>query len=250
MRHPKSALIAVLSLSLIVPAAFSQSFPVAPGLSPATPEDVSPIDLDGDGIPQKVEFELARYFFPTIWYDRDENTSAPGGNHNHRELNQPGRVVFRVRPHPQRAGHIAISYALLYRIDGGVEVRPPFLPPLVAFACHRGDAEPFAISLKPDPSCPIGYRIESIATWAHEGTSGEIHGVRGLDSCTWGFSNAPVTKTDAILASRSKHGNYLSKDDCSTGLAGFDVCNYDWTNGDVNSWIALNIGEAASGFRR
>jgi len=230
---------------LLATSAFSQSFPVVPGLSPATADDISPDDLDGDGIPQKVEFELARHFFPTIWYDSGEDTSAPGGNKNHRELNQPGRVVFRVRPHPKLADHIAISYAVLYRVDGGFSISFP----LPDFACHRGDAEPFAISLKPDPSCPLGYRIESIETWAHEGTSGEIRSIRFLDACNWGFSNAPVTKTDVVLASRNKHGNYLTESDCATGLAGFDKCSYDWTNGDVNSWIGMNIGEAATGFR-
>ncbi len=129
MRTATRGALALTLVFFFAVAALPQNGPPVPGLSPATPEDISPDDLDGDGIPQNVEFELARHFFPTIWYDRGEDTSAPGGNHNHRELNQPGRVVFRVRPHPTLPDHIAISYAVLYRVDGGVGIGLPFLPP-------------------------------------------------------------------------------------------------------------------------
>ncbi len=97
------------------PSAYAQQ----PGLSPGSWEETTSADLDGDGIPQNLEFQLARHFFPWIWYDSGEDTSAPGGNHNHREQQQPGRLLFRVRRHPQSPSHIAMTYALLYRVDGG-----------------------------------------------------------------------------------------------------------------------------------
>src|SRR6185369_12107280 len=95
------------------------AYPQQPGLTPGSGEETTFDDLDGDGIPQAIELQLAQHFFPTIWYDSGEDTSSPGGNHDHREINQPGRLLFRVRRHPQAPSHIAITYALLYRVDGG-----------------------------------------------------------------------------------------------------------------------------------
>ncbi len=212
------------------------AYPLQPGLSPGSSEETTSADLDGDGIPQDFELQLARHFFPTIWYDSGEDTSAPGGNHNHRENNQPGRLLFRVRPHPEAPSHIAISYALLYRVDGGEGFG-------TTWACHQGDVEPFAISLRPDPSCSLGYRIESIRTWAHEGTSGEHVGTRYVDGCNWGSSAATVSFTDVVMSSENKHGNYLTDSECDGGLGGLENCDDDWTAGDANVWIGLNVGE-------
>jgi len=219
--------------------ALSQSFPVRPGLWPATDEETTGEDLDGDGIPQSLELQLAQHFFPTIWYDSGEDTSAPGGNHDHREHNQPGRLAFRVRPHPDRSDHIAITYALLYRVDGGEN----FIFP-ADFGCHQGDVEAFAISLKPDASCALGYSIESFKTFAHDGTFAEHVRERTVSGCNWGFSAAPVTREFALLASENKHGNYLTESECDAGLGGFENCDYDWTAGDVNSWVGINVGES------
>ena len=214
-------------------AAYSQQ----PGLSPGRWEETTFDDLDGDGLPQELELRLAQHFFPTIWYDSGEDTSSPGGNHNHRVNYQPGRLLFRVRPHPQSPSHIAISYALLYRVDGGEGFG-------ATWACHKGDVEPFAITLKPDSSCALGYGMESIRTWAHEGTSGEHVGTRYASGCNWGSSAATVSFTDAVLASENKHGNYLTESECDGALGGLENCDTDWTAGDVNAWIGLNVGES------
>jgi len=54
-------------------------------------------------------------------------TSAPGGNHNHRELNKAGRLLFLVRPHPQepaRANGLAYAGLQWYgQCWGGNELR-------------------------------------------------------------------------------------------------------------------------------
>lgn len=213
----------ILALSTVA------AYPQEPGLSPGTWEETTSDDLDRDGLPQELEFRLARHFFPTIWYDSGEDTSSPGGNHDHRENNQPGRLLFRVRPHPQSPSHIAITYALLYRVDGGE----------TSVACHLGDVEPFAITLKPDPSCALGYGMDSIRTWAH----GDESGTRPASGCNWGFSRAAVSHTDIVLASENKHGNYLTESECDAGLQGLENCDTDWTAGDVNAWRGLNVGE-------
>lgn len=227
------ALFFVLALSTVA------AYPQQPGLSPGSWEETTSADLDGDGISQELEYRLARHFFPTIWYDSGEDTSSPGGNHNHRVNYQPGRLLFRVRPHPQSPSHVAISYALLYRVDGGEGFG-------ATWACHLGDVEPFAITLRPDPSCALGYSMESIKTWAHEGTSGEHASTRYASGCNWGFSAAAVSFTDVVLASENKHGNYLTESQCDGGLGGLENCDYDWTAGDVNAWIGLNVGERSA----
>jgi hypothetical protein len=219
-------------LALSTTAAYSQ-----PGLSPGSWEETTSSDLDGDGIPQNLELQLAQHFFPTIWYDNGEDTSSPGGNHDHREYNQSGRLLFRVRPHPQAPSHIAISYALLYRVDGGEGFG-------TTWACHKGDIEPFAITLKPDPACALGYGMQSIKTWAHEGALGDHESTKYADGCNWGFSVQAVSVTDAVLASENKHGNYLTDEECDNGLGGLENCNYHWTIGNENKWIGLNVGES------
>ncbi len=216
------------------------AYPQQPGLSAGSWEETTSQDLDGDGFSQNFEFQLARHFFPTIWYDSGEDTSSPGGNHNHRENNQPGRLLFRVRPHPQSPSHIAITYVLLYRIDGGEG-------PVGSWACHMGDVEPFAITLKPDPACALGYSMQAIDTWAHDGNADAPRYVSG---CNWGFSAAAVSHSDIVLASENKHGNYLRDSECDAGLFGLENCDTDWTAADVNAWIGLNVGEREPAWAR
>ncbi|HEX2254322.1 MAG TPA: WSC domain-containing protein [Thermoanaerobaculia bacterium] len=207
-----------------------------PGLAAGSWEETTSADLDGDGFPQELEFRLARHFFPTIWFDGEEDTTAPGGNHDHREYGQPGRLLFRVRPHPQSPDHVAITYALLYRVDGGENFGG-------TVRCHYGDVEPFAITLKRDASCALGYAMDSIKTWAHEGAFGEHESTRFASGCNWGSSVAAVSSTDVVFASENKHGNYLTDAECDAGLGGLENCNAHWTAGDVNAWIGLNVGE-------
>lgn len=221
------ALFFILALSTVA------AYPQQPGLAPGSWEETTSQDLDGDGLPQNLEFQLARHFFPTIWYDNGEDTSSPGGNHNHRENHQAGRLLFRVRPHPQSPSHIAITYTLLYRADGGEWF-------VLTGGCHGGDVEPFAITLKPNPSCALGYGMDWIETWAH---GEESTGRKQASGCNWGSSVAAVSHTDAVLASENKHGNYLSDSKCDGSLGGAENCDYDWTAGDVNAWIGLNVGE-------
>jgi hypothetical protein len=209
-------------------------FPIRPGLWPASAEESRPGDIDGDGIPQLTELQLAQHFFPTIWYDGGEDCTAPGGNPGH-PPNLPGRLVFRVRPHPERPEAIAISFALLYARDCGDTASPS----------HNGDVEPFAITIEPMAACPTGYGIRAIRTWAHEGTSAEHVDdiVFPVPRCDFGFSIDPTGRSDVVLASENKHGNYLSLDSCESGDVWMDHCSLTFTAGDVNAWVGFNAGE-------
>jgi uncharacterized membrane protein len=220
----------------IDPLTFGPIFPIRPGLWPASEEESSTDDLDGDGIPQIRELQLAQAFFPTIWYDRGEKYTAPGGNGKRGNPNQPGRLVFRVRPHPQKQDYLAITYALLYNRDGGE----------TGINAHPGDVEPFAITLAPKTDCALGYGILFIRTWAHEGTSAEHVDTDLLSSrCNYGFTANPVGREDVVLVSENKHGNYLSEWNCDWGLNTFGAenCDRDFTLGDVNAWVGFNAGE-------
>jgi hypothetical protein len=194
-------------------------YPVNPGFMPAAPDDSSPDDLDGDGIPQALELELAQYFFPTIWMDIEERCPEPGSR-----AGSPGRLVFRARPHPADPSKIAISYALLFARDCGEGLLP--------LDAHHGDVEPFAITVEPNPSCETGYAARAIRTWAHEGTIGEVRNGRQLDGrCKFGFSVDATGKNDIVVSSEDKHGNYLSLDSCDGGLLGADHCSFGFTMG-------------------
>jgi len=220
------------------------NFPVRPGLWPASAEESSTDDLDGDGMPQNRELEFARAFFPTIWYDRGEDNTWPGGNGQYGP-NSPGRLVFRVRPHPLNRDYLAITYALLYAKDGGERINFPIPFPTPIFG-HRGDVEPFAITLGRNPACEYGYGIVAIQTWAHEGTPFNKEKVGYFASqCNYGFSVNPVGKNDVIVASENKHGNYLDEPTCDGHiLGGHENCGLDFTLGNVNAWVGFNAGES------
>jgi hypothetical protein len=209
-------------------------FPIRPGLWPASEEEPSNEDLDGDGIPQNLEWELAQWFFPTIWFDDGEDCTAPGGN-SHLPPSSPGRLVFRAQPHPDNPEMIAITYALLFRRDCGDNG---------GLTSHAGDVEPFSITLIPQSICQTGYGIYSIKTWAHEGTIGETTEVKyPLNRCVFGHSSNPTGRNDIVLSAENKHGNYLHDSTCDSALFWAENCDLDFTLGDLNAWVGFNAGE-------
>jgi hypothetical protein len=209
-------------------------FPVRPGLWPGSAEERSTSDLDGDGLSQKFELQLAQAFFPTIWFDNGEDCTAPGGAPGH-FFNLPGRLIFRVRPHPNNPDYIAMSFALLYQDDCGV---------FQGMGSHPGDVEPFAITLAPNPACPLGYGAYALTTWAHYGTSHEVKGNRNLyNRCRFGFSRDPLGHGDVVMVAENKHGNYKSDRACDEAAYGTENCDFDFTLGNVNAWVGLNVGE-------
>jgi hypothetical protein len=210
------------------------------GLQPFWAPDLATADTDGDGIPQDLEFKLARQFMPTIWFHRWESCAQPAGNKNHYPLNQPGRLIYRVSKHPTNPAAIAIQYVILYQRDCGNAL-------LLGLNGHAGDAEPFAITLVPNAECQHGYGIYSVRTWAHEGTVAEavntdIH----TGQCRWGFSRYSVNhdRPDGrIIVSLSKHGGFLDATECNLRFLIDQSCKKDWTPADRNLWVGVNAGE-------
>lgn len=212
------------------------------GLQPISAAELSPTDTDGDGLPQNLEFNLARQFMPTIWYHRWEGCADPAGNKNHDPRNQPGRLVYRVSPHPSNPSAISIQYQLLYQRDCGNAL-------LLGLNGHSGDVEPFSITLIPNSECKHGYGIYSVRTWAHEGTIAEaINTDIHPGQCRWGFSRYSVNhdRPDGrIIVSLSKHGNFLDATECNTRFLIDQSCKKDWTPADRNLWVGANVGERA-----
>ena len=110
-------------------------------------------DGDHDGISDSFEEELAEKFLPTMWFDEEENTE------------NPGTIIYRVRPHPADPQDIAITYVVLYYCDGGDFWADG----------HLGDNESFSLALTPNPFAPLGYTLFSIRAVAHWGVDGFEH---------------------------------------------------------------------------
>lgn len=212
------------------------------GLQPYHASELDPRDTDGDGIPQLLEFQLARQFMPTIWFHRWEGCAEPAGNKSHVPINQPGRLVYRVSPHPENPAAISIQYVLLYARDCGNAF-------ILGLDRHSGDAEPFSITLVPNASCKHGYGIHSVRTWGHEGTGAEVVNTDiHTGQCRWGFSNYSVNhdRPDGrIVVSLSKHANFLDVTECNTRFFIEHSCKKDWTPADRNLWVGGNVGEQA-----
>jgi uncharacterized membrane protein len=223
------------------PTPIGNPFPIRPGLWPASWEETTTSDLDADGLSQRFELQLAQTFFPTIWYDDGEDCTYPGGALGY-PPNSPGRLIFRVRPHPDNPTYISMTFALLYRRDCG---------DFMGISGHPGDVEPFAITLAPNPACDLGYGAYALTTWAHYGTKVSTTRTRPLGNrCRFGFSRNPTGKHDVVMASENKHGNYISDRSCDGGVGGTDNCDFDFTLGHINSWVGFNVGEEWAGQQR
>lgn len=212
----------------------------AQGLQPATGQERSTSDLDGDGLPQRLEFELARQFMPTVWFHENEGCGEPAGNRDHAPGNLPGQLVFRANRHPSNPDAISIQYVLLFARDCGNGS-------IATGDRHNGDAEPFSLTLVPNAACRNGYGIYAVRTWAHEGTGAQdINNDIHTGQCRWGFSKYSVNhdRPDGrIFTSWQKHAIYLDATECNLKFFKNNGCKKGWTAADVNLWKGLNVGE-------
>jgi hypothetical protein len=202
--------------------------PISTDTKPPRPI-VVPGDNDHDGIVDATEDALASRFMPWVWFDNGENYSQ---NCTHpATLQSPGTVLARVRKHPNDFSKIAITYTVLYRKDCGDFFDPG----------HRGDIEPFTLTLAPNPSCPSGYGAFAIKTVAHQGTPGDTREQAYLGNvCDWGRQAGSDAYTAKIFASENKHGNYLTLSGCDAGgIFGSDHCAYGFTL----DFRVFNVGE-------
>jgi hypothetical protein len=171
-------------------------------------------DVDGDGIDDDFEKELAELNFPTLYLAKGEQCGSPHG------------VIYHVRRHPQNPSRFAITYIVLYGVDCGT------------LNGHLGDAESFAITVDPNaqPGAPATVGVES---WAHAGTTcgstSSCDAAAGSSGC--GEQPSSSSTEVVIWSSANKHANYLSRDTCSENC--LDSCS----PGERVTGPFLNVGE-------
>jgi hypothetical protein len=142
-------------------------------------------DLDGDGIPDAREAELAAAYLPFLSLHPDDGCTVGG-------------LLYRMRPHPEDASRIHIVYVHLFQTDCGL-------------TSHVGDDEAFGVTI--DPAVPPPEGILAIRTISHQNTpceqTNDCGAACGLDGCEI-QAGRPV-----VFSSRDKHGGYLSRTRCN-----------------------------------
>jgi hypothetical protein len=195
------------------------------GLVPAPGALAAAGDVDNDGLNDALEDTLATRFFPWLWFDGGEDCTEPASPTN------PGTALARVRRHPNDPNKIAVVYTVLFRRDCGV---------FLGLGGHRGDVEPFSLTLAPNPACPHGYGAFSLKTIAHEGTVVEDIDQRLLgNSCTWGRLAGGSPFEARIYVSENKHGLYASDESCDSAAFFTENCSETHTL----NFNVVNVGE-------
>jgi hypothetical protein len=186
-----------------------------------------PGDRDKDGLEDSTEDALASRFFPHVWFDSGENAGCPAPA----TPTNRGTALARVRPHPSDRTKLAIQYLILYRRDCG---------DFAGATAHKGDVEPFSVTLALNAACPQGYGASWLKTSAHEGAPSEHIDERQLgNDCAWGRLAGGDPRVARIYSSENKHGNYASDSTCDAGASGTDNCSESFTL----AYDVFNVGE-------
>jgi hypothetical protein len=183
------------------------------------------LDLDNDGVDDDLEYTLAEEFLPIIYFGQEELCPSPGV------------LLFHVRPFaPDVDTVLSITYLLLFYDDCGS-------------GGHKGDTESFCLTLYEDPACPVGYRVHSMRTYAHEGAPVCEHtSTVTVNRCDFGASSG-----DVIFVSMNKHALYWDMNVCNDSDRWYcdDECEDGMVMHDGNlvfppsaqSWFMYNVGE-------
>lgn len=201
---------ALAALSLLAGCSGEGGGPVAaPDAAAAGPLDAAATDgapadrdLDGDGLGDAREMELALAYRPHLSLHPDDGCPLGG-------------VVVRVRPHPGDPALVHVLYDHLFETDCGA-------------TGHVGDDEVFAITV--DPSLPPPAGILAIRAIAHQSTAcqrvSECGACGDMDAC--GTVDRAGQAWPVVFSSRDKHASYVSGcrwscfDDCELAAAGAD----------------------------
>ncbi|HSD90596.1 MAG TPA: hypothetical protein VLB44_23890 [Kofleriaceae bacterium] len=189
---------------------------IGPDASSVTADAPITSDVDGDGLADDLEDQLARDYLPYVSLDPGDGCALSG-------------FVARVRPHPKDATKILIVYSHLFQEDCGL-------------GGHVGDNEAFGIAIDPNVPAPAG--ILAIRAASHQGTlcqrTTECSTCAGdsrthCDLATDGGMQWPV-----VYASKDKHGQYASKSGCPLLGTCFDQCTL---NPQRDIAPVVNVGE-------
>jgi hypothetical protein len=182
----------------------------------ATADTAAKVDLDGDGLDDAYETELAIAYMPYVSLDPADGCPRDG-------------MVVRVRPHPADPTKIQIIYDHLFEHDCGL-------------GGHIGDDEVFGVTIDPARPAPAG--ILAIKAASHQNTPCE----RDTTCSTCPGDSRPTCDLAAdggamwpvVYASKDKHGQYATLGQCPLLGTCFDQCTLDPTR---DRPPVVNVGE-------
>lgn len=159
-------------------------------------------DADHDGIDDAREVALAKAYFPYYSVDSRDECSRHG-------------VLFRLSPHPEYAGKIAIWYVVLYERDCG----------RFGLGAHVGDDEGFSAVIDPEVPPPLG--ILALRAISHQNTVFERQtncgSLPGHEPC--GTADIAGKPYPVVFSSANKHGQYVSQFACNTWPNDLGACS-------------------------
>jgi len=158
------------------------------------------VDLDGDGLDDATELQLAIDYMPFVSLAPDDGCSLDG-------------MLVRVSPHPADPTKVLIVYDHLLEHDCGL-------------SGHIGDDEVFGVAIDPARPAPAG--ILAIRAISHQNTPCERD--TECSTCADDSRAACDLAADAggmwpvVYSSKDKHGNYASMSQCPLFGTCFDTC--------------------------
>ena len=158
--------------------------------------DLTGSDLDGDGLDDAYEAQVALDYLPYL--NVDDHDGCPLGG-----------MLYRVSPHPKNPAFLHILYDHLYQNDCGA-------------GPHIGDDEAFAITVARSLPAPAG--IVAIVAISHQGTLCQVVSTCGkctANTCDTAMRNGKPYPV--LWASKAKHGSYAQKSTCTFTLC-LDNC--------------------------
>lgn len=182
-------------------------------------------DVDGDGLNDRCERDLAAAFAPQLYY------------YNADEVGREPKWVAKwlVANYTVRIGYL-LSY---YRDAGSIQVGCG-----ASCAGHHGDSE--AIFLDVTYNTTTKHWVLKTAHYSAHTTTLVYDGITGrkLTNYKLEYPEQPQGYPRAWVAI-SKHANYATKVECEAGNLGFDTCGYNNAATRVAAGGSLNIGSRA-----
>lgn len=172
------------------------------------------VDLDGDGLDDALEAEIAASYLPFLSIDPTDGCPLGG-------------VVYRAFPHPDDASLISVIYDHLFQNDCGL-------------GGHVGDNEAFGVTVNPTKPAPSG--IVSMRAVSHQGTPcervTECGVCPGETACT--TTMVAGVAWPVVFSSKDKHGGYALQESCNPLTTCFDSCALAPASAAV---VMVNAGE-------
>jgi len=211
----RSAIIALVAACSAGPSDVSHDAPSAGSDTDAAPVSTI-VDDDHDGLDDAFELTPARDYLPFISLDPGDDCPRGG-------------LGARVRKHPADAAKIVIVYSHLFERDCGLNG-------------HVGDNEAFGLAIDPAKVPPAG--ILAIKTASHQNTV--CQRVSECSTCSGDMRDTCDLASDGgapwpvLYASKGKHGQYATRDQCPLIGTCLDQCTLASTR---TRPPVINVGE-------